>query len=127
MLKHAAAVGLLASLAGCAADPAAEQGRCHFEGSRIIHSITPMSLAMRNEGQWCAIYYSISGGAGVPTMTVTQQPSHGEAKTFLTKDQGTGIAYRPQIGYVGSDNFAVDEQASRSTFFFAVNVLPAAK
>jgi len=114
-------------LYGCAADLPLEEGNCHIGGSRIIHSITPMSMVVRNEGQWCAVYYSISGAAGVPTMTVTQQPSHGEAKVFLTKSNGTGIAYRPQVGYTGDDNFAVDENASRSTFLFSVNVLPPTK
>jgi hypothetical protein len=66
-------------------------------------------IAMANDGGWCTIDFTHSEGWSPPTvspLSVRQAPEHGQAEVGSV---GTGmrIAYRPEPGFIGADDFTV--------------------
>ena len=69
-------------------------------------------IALRNDGGWCAIRHRFAwqGLVMAPPMTVLQPPRHGEVVLGALAGD-LRLAYRPNPGYAGSDQFVVRLQS----------------
>ena len=65
----------------------------------------PVRVALRNTQQWCFGGFSLSGTSSSGTHVV-DQPDHGELR-LIVRPEGMIVAYRPKVGFTGSDSFLV--------------------
>jgi hypothetical protein len=136
MIRAVLAVAALATVAGCAGPdmpPATGAGAhaCNISGGGRDRTFFQFNVSMRNQGQWCAFHFAISGsgtiGRGTASAAIEQAPSHGEATVKVTPDNRTLVSYRPQRGFTGGGNFSVEDNPTRTITLVAVNVGPPAE
>jgi hypothetical protein len=66
------------------------------------------TIVTSNDGGWCDLQFIqiFRQLPFQPTISVVEPPSHGEATAERLKDR-LAVAYRPALGFVGTDRFAV--------------------
>jgi len=97
--------------------------------SKIAHvaggAQIPARVTLNNDGRWCWLMLTttLGGGAFGGPAHVTKQPSHGEVKIDVFQ-KATRIAYKPQPGFTGADEFRVVHELYNFEQQYIVTVQP---
>ena len=101
----------------------------HFinAGERIPMYAEPDGrITMRNDGGWCSIRHQLvlNNTAVIGTFNLLQPPAHGQVVVGTLQGLAR-IAYRPEPGFVGNDEFSVRvTNPMRDTIPVRVSVRP---
>jgi hypothetical protein len=81
----------------------------------------PATVAMGNDGGWCAVTVTQSNGRPYDTGLLTVRPNHGKLLIHRVGDV-TRLTYTPDRSYTGPDNFSVKLIPGDATVQVAVTV-----
>lgn len=81
-----------------------------------------VAMKVGNDGGWCGILLQRSGRA-FDSSLLTVRPAHGKVAVIRVGD-ATRIGYTPNLGFAGTDSFAVKLIPGDATVKVAVTVTP---